>query len=238
MSLGAGLFAGSLASNLLGSGERSRGASRARGDVNKEKDRSISNLQHYNTLAQDSLMQDTELARAALADSYLRMMSESAPYAQAGTQTLDALSRNALGNEASPLYKFQKEKGEEAINRQLAKRGLYNSGAGIELLSDFYNRLGAEETERTNQRQQFLADFLQPHLRDRTSAQLNQGRALAGLYGQRGGRISDYYNRLGSNIADVRMQSALGSVKPSLAQGEARGSFWDTVGEGFLKYPS
>ena len=57
--------------------------------------------------------------------------------------------------EESPLYGFQKELGERAINRQLSARGLYGSGAGLETLERFYNQLGAEETERQYTKQQF-----------------------------------------------------------------------------------
>ena len=50
--------------------------------------------------------------------------------------------------EASPLYKFQLDEGTEAINQQLAARGLSSSGIGLDTLTRFVRGLGAEETER------------------------------------------------------------------------------------------
>ena len=56
--------------------------------------------------------------------------------------------------EASPLYQFQVDIGTRNINRQLAARGLHNSGAGLETLATFVRGLGAEESQRQYMRQQ------------------------------------------------------------------------------------
>lgn len=61
----------------------------------------------------------------------------------------------------SPLYDFQKKKGEEAINRVLAKRGLLNSGAEIQAISDFNTELGATEADKARGYAEKEADRLE-----------------------------------------------------------------------------
>ncbi len=50
--------------------------------------------------------------------------------------------------QGSPLYKFQQGEGEKSIRRALAKRGLLDSGAEIEAISDFNTELGAVESDK------------------------------------------------------------------------------------------
>lgn len=64
------------------------------------------------------------------------------------TELLKDQIANPPKMEASPLYQFQEELGTRNLNRELAARGLYNSGAGLETIRQFQAQLGAEETER------------------------------------------------------------------------------------------
>lgn len=48
----------------------------------------------------------------------------------------------------SDLFKFQSDLGSRNINRELAARGLYGSGAGLETLARFNNQLVGEEGQR------------------------------------------------------------------------------------------
>lgn len=48
----------------------------------------------------------------------------------------------------SDLFKFQSDLGSRNINRELASRGLYGSGAGLETLARFNNQLVGEEGQR------------------------------------------------------------------------------------------
>ena len=66
----------------------------------------------------------------------------------AETEILKRGFANPTKMEASPLYKFQEELGSRNINRELAARGLYNSGAGLETIRQFQSQLGAEESDR------------------------------------------------------------------------------------------
>jgi hypothetical protein len=53
---------------------------------------------------------------------------------------------------ASPMYQFQQQQGEEAINRALAARGMSNSSAAVNQLADFNTELNAMETEKAYDR--------------------------------------------------------------------------------------
>ena len=67
---------------------------------------------------------------------------------QAELSKQQATERQGEGIQASPLYQFQEQLGSRNINRELAARGLYNSGAGLETIRQFQAQLGAEETDR------------------------------------------------------------------------------------------
>lgn len=54
--------------------------------------------------------------------------------------------------ENDQLFQFQQEAGERAINRALAARGQFFSGAAFETLSDFNRQLSGEEARRERER--------------------------------------------------------------------------------------
>lgn len=61
----------------------------------------------------------------------------------------------------SPLYDFQQKKGEDSIKKLLAKRGLLNSGAEIEAISNFNTELGAMESDKARGYAEKEADRLE-----------------------------------------------------------------------------
>src|SRR3990167_3738316 len=66
-------------------------------------------------------------------DMFNEQMRLMEPYREAGYKALPELEKMAYDYSASPLYKFQLEEGTRALNRQLAARGIFGSGAGLEL---------------------------------------------------------------------------------------------------------
>lgn len=60
--------------------------------------------------------------------------------------------------EGSPMYKFQMEQGNKALNRKLAQRGLLDSGAEIESTNQLSQSVGAQESDRLRQDFQTEAD--------------------------------------------------------------------------------
>jgi len=55
------------------------------------------------------------------------------------------------------FFEFRQEQGERAINRALAGRGQFFSGAAFEQLQQFNSQLSGEQTERDRNRLEFLA---------------------------------------------------------------------------------
>lgn len=60
-------------------------------------------------------------------------------------QSLSQLREDMMND---PVFKFQQETGERAINRAAAARGNFLSGAAIASIGDFNNQLTADETDR------------------------------------------------------------------------------------------
>lgn len=155
----------------------------------------IGSLQDYMQQAQGTL-QDWSQA----ANQYLE------PYSTIGEQGLNFLASDAFGGTASPLYSWQAEQGAQNINEQLAARGLWNSGAGMAQLSDFYAQLGAQEAAR---KQQIATEL----------AKMGYGAgALQYTAGQENAQImAELQARTGLSLAEL--QSALGQSQANLTSG-------------------
>lgn len=130
---------------------------------------------------------------------------------------------------ASPMFNFQSELGSRNINRELAARGLYGSGAGLETLQRFNNQLVAEEGQRTMDRLFNLT-------------QLGQGAASesARLTQNTGSSLSDIIFRGGMGIAGTRLDT---SLQAAGADANARNiltnmgtSLFSKAGEGLMQY--
>ena len=73
-----------------------------------------------------------------------KSMAMYTPWREAGMEALDRL-RNFEFDESDPSYQWRLGEGEKGIDQYLASRGLYGSRAGLNALTDFRSRLGAEE---------------------------------------------------------------------------------------------
>lgn len=63
--------------------------------------------------------------------------------------------------QGSPMYKFQQERGQDALNKYYASRGLTNSSAEARGNADFMAQLGAQEAEANRNMAQLEAQRLQ-----------------------------------------------------------------------------
>lgn len=105
----------------------------------------------------EAIIQAAQIARQTTLELFEQGREDLAPFREGGERALGTLSDILFGGsenlnnvlKRSPLLNFQLEEGTEAINEQLSARGLFGSGAGVELLSDFVKGLTAEEGERT-----------------------------------------------------------------------------------------
>lgn len=134
---------GSIFGGLFGSGAEKRRAAQIReaGDIASRD--ILKSATDANAIAEDKL----GVARGDLS-----------PFRGFGVQAGETLMNMLTGGNpmstlmASPLFNFQSELGSRNINRELAARGLYGSGAGLETLARFNSQLVAEEGQRFTDR--------------------------------------------------------------------------------------
>jgi hypothetical protein len=123
-------------------------------------------------------------------------------------------SINALGEgyqmQESPMYSWQQEQGERALNRQAAAKGLSGSRASLNALSDFNRGLGAQEADKQYGR-----------LLDLTN--IGRGMAATGL-----GAGQTYAAGAGNALQGGAQQSALYSGMAA----QTKGSMYENIGQG------
>lgn len=188
--LGAG---GSLFSGLMGSGAERRRASAIQaageqgvGDIMGAIDRSNQTAREFNTTARGDL----------------------SPFRQFGVNAGNTLTSLLFGGgdvsqalKASPLFNFQSEMGTRNINRELAARGLYGSGAGLQTLQQFNDQLVGEEGQRLFDR-----------LFNLTNLGANSANSMAGLTNQTGLSMANNIFSGGVDAANMRFNSAVGAA--------------------------
>lgn len=123
---------------------------------------------------------------------------------EAGTTLADLLMgrRTPAGMlQASDLFNFQSDLGTRNINRDLAARGLYGSGAGLETLARFNNQLVGEEGQR-------LVD----RLFNLTGVGANSAGNMASLTNQTGNTLANMIFKGGVEAANMRYNSTIGAT--------------------------
>lgn len=108
----------------------------------------------------------------------------------------------------SPMYKYQLEKGTEAIGKSLAARGQYASGAGIQAETELAERLGAGETEKMYGRLMDLYNIGQRTSGETYGRQMDIARLGAGAAGGAAGATQTG----GARMADIQMQKGAGQA--------------------------
>lgn len=124
---------------------------------------------------------------------------------KAGTTLTDLLMGGGnVANmlKASPLFNFQSEMGTQNINRQLAARGLYGSGAGLQTLAQFNDQLVGEEGQRLTDR-----------LFNLTQLGGNAANSMASMTNNTGLNMSNNIFSGGVEAANMRFNAALGSAQ-------------------------
>lgn len=124
---------------------------------------------------------------------------------KAGTTLTDLLMGGGnVANmlKASPLFNFQSEIGSRNINRELAARGLYGSGAGLETLARFNDQLVGEEGQRLTDR-----------LFNLTQLGGNAANSMANMTNNTGLNMSNNIFTGGLEAANMRFNAALGSAQ-------------------------
>lgn len=124
----------------------------------------------------------------------------------AATQAMDSVGENGVIQ--TPGYEWQKQQGEEAVNRSLAARGMYNSRVGTNALSDFNQNLNS------NTYQQQVSNLYNLS---------NLGRGAATTSASMGQNTA-------ANVGNTYMNAG-NSISQGIAnQGQTEGSMWSNLG--------
>jgi hypothetical protein len=159
----------------------------------------------------DAIRYAAEVARQTALELDAKARADLDPFRSIGVragQTLESLMYGGGGVseylKPSELYKFQSEIGSRDINRQLAARGLYGSGAGLETLARFTNQLVADEGERYYNRLAGLTTLGANAAARQATGSIQTGtnlsQILANAGAQQGQAYAAQYNALGQGI--------------------------------------
>ncbi len=147
---------------------------------------------------------------------------------RAGTSLTDLLMGGGnVGSmlKASPLFNFQSQMGTQAINRQLAARGLYGSGAGLQTLSQFNDQLVGEEGQRLVDRLFNMTQLGQNSATNMASMTSSMGQFMGGNIFNGGLNAANmrYNGTVGQANALANSQQMLGKMGQSLFDTAAGG---------------
>lgn len=151
---------------------------------------------------------------------------------EAGTTLADLLMgrKTPAGMlKASDLFNFQSELGSRNINRELAARGMYGSGAGLETLARFNDQLVGEEGQR-------LVD----RLFSLTGLGANSAGTMASLTNQTGNTLANMIYGGGVEAANMRYNSTVGAANAKananhMLAGMGKDLF-SQAGQGMMQY--
>lgn len=151
---------------------------------------------------------------------------------EAGTTLADLLMgrRTPAGMlKASDLFNFQSDLGSRNINRELAARGLYGSGAGLETLARFNDQLVGEEGQR-------LVD----RLFNLTGVGANAAGNMASFTNSTGNTLANMIYGGGVEAANLRYNSTVGAAnaRSNATQmlGQMGQNIFSQVGNGLTQY--
>lgn len=160
------------------------------------------------------------------------------PFRDMGVEAGGSLMDMLLGGgdvsamlKASPLFNFQSELGTRNINRELAARGLYGSGAGLESLAKFNAQLTGEEGQRLTDR-----------LFGLTQLGANSASNMAGLTNQSGLSMANMIYGGGLEAANMRYNSTVGAANArasgDMMLGQMGQNIFNQVGQGLNQFGS
>jgi hypothetical protein len=133
---------------------------------------------------------------------------------------LSGFGQNFKFDETDPAYKYKMQESEKGINKALASRGLFDSRAGVNMLTDADRAIRADEYEKQYGRgYQTVSDVLK--------ATAAQDEALLGRnqidYTRQYGGLQDLF-KMSSGLGETGYQSLLDSVKVGMGAPQAAGT--------------
>lgn len=162
--------------------------------------------------ASNILSGSAQKAEKAITGGFGQALQQGGAYATAGQAGLDAFTQSAL-NPNNETFRRQLGLASENLNRQLAARGLYGSGAGIEAQSDLTQGLTDQEIARQVGLQQTLAGMGQSQAAQQAGLLSNQASQLAGIQSNLGINQAN-------NSVQLQLQKAQNDIALALQQGQ------------------
>ena len=165
------------------------------------------------------------------------------PYADLGdssAKTLQSLLQggdvgNALQN--SPMFRWQQEQGTRDIDRSLASRGLYGSGAGLETLARFNSQLQAEEGERlfgrlfgATQLGANTAQFRAQTAVNQEQSGMDRLLSLTGMGANMAGNQAQLYQNIAMAQANAKLGTGTQMNQAANNQYQSLGQMWQGIG--------
>lgn len=138
--------------------------------------------------------------------------------------------------QADPLYNWEQQQGEKAINRAFAQRGGYNSSGAINALSDFNQGLGAQATQRKIGNLMSLVNIGTGGATATGNAAMNQGNALAGIQQNLGANQAGLQVQQGQNQASL--YSGLGALPLNAYNAYNQANMYQQPQNAFFSSPS
>lgn len=158
-----------------------------------------------------------ELARKTALELNDRAREDVAPFRGFGVRAGNSLMDLLLGGQSvddvlkeSSLFRFESDLGRRDINRELAARGLYGSGRGLETLARFENELVAREGQRTFDRLFDLTQLGSNAAANMAQATTSTGNTLAQTISQAG--VAEGNARAGIDLARANLFSGIGNT--------------------------
>lgn len=162
-----------------------------------------------------NILQASKDASAQAGQMHTTAMGYLSPFQGYGVQAGDLLTKLLMGGpnaenliQASPMFQFQSDQGMQNLNRQLAARGLYGSGAGLQTLANFNNQLVADE-----------GNNIMSQLSSLVGMGANAGSNMASLTNQTGINQGQFLYNGGVDAANMRYNSLIGAAQ-ARAQGQ------------------
>lgn len=161
----------------------------------------------------DAQKKGTGSANQALAQTYQQQQGYLNPYNDAGRDALAQLASGNIGSnyQQSAGYKAQMEAGQNAINNQMAARGLGNSGAALKALTSYSQDLANQDYQQYYQNE---------------SNRLSQ---LAGMGQSSANNLASAAGSYGSNLSNNYMGLGNATAAANIAQGN---QFSNMIGQG------
>ena len=206
------------------------GANKQSGIIQSASDKSLA--------AQKEMAQKAIDAQLAMYQSGLNIQQ---PYIDLGTTLLPTYALHAAGQDPGrmsiqnladgDLYEWQKEQATDALNKQLAARGRYDSGAAIKGFSDLYRTMAGEEANKRYERAVALENADYARLVD--AMNLGRGASATGssIASGTGNVLSGIYSNLGGNLGNTYLNYGQAMQAPTAASVNATGSMYGKIGE-------